>query len=704
MNLRLKFTILIGLAITAAVVLATSTVYWIAREELEKEAAQRLQQTTSLISTQVEARFEALLRSVHVWAQTDLVQKALLNPHDPALIDRVNHTFAHIVQNEPVLQTFNLFDTQAAVVASSIPERVGLQVARDVVREREDFLAALAGKRVVKGPFIGLSSGQPVISLAVPVRAEENVIGVLRPIIGIAELNEKLLKPLMKGLEGRLLIFAPDLDTKRKITPVDPTLVIETPYVAPGIPAIPEMHRDKKGIVEYTSGGVERYAAFQWMQQPRALVVVEMPLRDVLAPIRHIQYAAVVIALIMVPLIWVLAGFALRPLLSNLRACLQFAGRIRDGHLEERIRIKSRDDVGELASGLNEMAERLEHQRVALKESEIKYRSIFETTVEGIFQTSRDGRFLTANPALAKILGVNGTETLFRHRVHEFYADPEERESLMDKFRREREVTRYEFDVRRLDGEIRRCFFSGRAHMDGRGRLAMVQGVLHDVTRERSAEAAKHRAETAERLALQARLQALRYQINPHFIFNVLNTIDVLSRKKPERIPDLLHELASYLRYTLHPKAQGGVLLHEELGSVKAYLAIEKVRFTDHLKVVFDIAPDAADAVLPDMVFQPLVENAIKHGMQTSDMPLKLVIRAEINDGYLYISVRNTGRWVEASSAGTGRPPIGLANLRERLEVFYGDDFSFETSVKDGWVKIAIRLPRTPVFAFQSPG
>jgi PAS domain S-box-containing protein len=412
----------------------------------------------------------------------------------------------------------------------------------------------------------------------------------------------------------------------------------------------------------------------------------------------------VVIALIMVPLIWVLAGFALRPLLSNLRACLQFAGRIRDGHLEERIRIKSRDDVGELASGLNEMAERLEHQRVALKESEIKYRSIFETTVEGIFQTSRDGRFLTANPALAKILGVNGTETLFRHRVHEFYADPEERESLMDKFRREREVTRYEFDVRRLDGEIRRCFFSGRAHMDGRGRLAMVQGVLHDVTRERSAEAAKHRAETAERLALQARLQALRYQINPHFIFNVLNTIDVLSRKKPERIPDLLHELASYLRYTLHPKAQGGVLLHEELGSVKAYLAIEKVRFTDHLKVVFDIAPDAADAVLPDMVFQPLVENAIKHGMQTSDMPLKLVIRAEINDGYLYISVRNTGRWVEASSAGTGRPPIGLANLRERLEVFYGDDFSFETSVKDGWVKIAIRLPRTPVFAFQSPG
>lgn len=241
MNLRLKFTILIGLVITAAVVLATSTVYWIAGEELEKGAAQRLRQAASLISTQVEARFEALLRSVHVWARTDMVQKALLNPHHHALIDRVNHTFAHIVQNEPILQTFNLFDTRAAIVASSISKRVGLQVAQSVVREREDFLAALAGKCVVKGPFMAVSSGQPVISLAVPVTAGENVIGVLRPVVGIADLNEKFLKPLMKGLEGRLLIFAPDLDTERKITPMDPTLVIQTPYVGPGIPSIPEM-------------------------------------------------------------------------------------------------------------------------------------------------------------------------------------------------------------------------------------------------------------------------------------------------------------------------------------------------------------------------------------------------------------------------------------------------------------------------------
>ncbi len=702
MNLRLKFTILIGLAITAAVVLATSTVYWIAREELEKEAAHRLQQTTSLISTQVEARFEALLRSVDVWARTDLVQKALLNPHDPALIDRVNRTFADIVQNEPVLQTFNLFDTRAAVVASSISERVGLQVAQDVVKEREDFRTALTGKYAVKGPFMGLSSGQPVISLAVPVKAEGNVIGVLRPVMGIADFNEKLLKPLMKGLEGKLLIFAPDLDTERKIKPVDPTLVIETPYVAPGIPSIPEIQRNNKGIVEYTSGGVERYAAFQWMQQPRALVVVEMPLRDVLAPIRHIQYATVVIVVIMVPFIWVLAGIAVRPLLSNLRACLQFARSIRDGHLEERIRVKSRDDVGELAAGLNEMAERLERQQIALKESELKYRSIFETTVEGIFQASGDGRFLTANPALARILGVDSTETLFRHRVHEFHAHPRDREILMDEFQKEGEVTSYEFDIRRPDGEIRRCLFNGLAHMDEGGRFTMIQGILHDVTRERRAEAAKRHAETAERLALRARLQALRYQINPHFIFNVLNTIDVLSRKRPERIPDLLQKLAFYLRYTLHPKAQGAVLLHEEVQSVKAYLAIEKVRFEDHLEVAFDMGPGATGAVLPDMVLQPLVENAIKHGMRTSEMPLKILIRAEIKDGYLYISVRNTGRWVEAST-GAARPPVGLTNLRERLEVFYGDDFSFETSVKDGWVRIAIRLPRTPVFSFQSP-
>jgi len=702
MNLRLKFTLLLGVVIAVTVAIATSTVYWIAREQLEKSAAERLQQTACLVSTQIEGRFDALLRSIEVWAQTPVVQQAALNPPNHAFIEQLNHTFLNIVQSDPLLQTFNLFDTKAAIIASSIPERVGLQVAQDVVKKRQDFLAALAGKPTLKGPFMGLSSAQPIISLSVPVVREGRVIGVLRPIVSVAAFNEKFLKPLAKPQEGRIFIFAPDLDTEQKLKPLDPTLVINTPYISPDIPSMPEMLKNEKGIVEYASKGTRCYAAFQWIEKLHALVVVELPLSEVLAPIRHIKYAAFGIAVVMLVVIGVLAGIAIRPLLVNLRKCLQFVKTIRDGHKGEPIQVKSHDDVGELADGLNEMAERLQTQRASLEESEIKYRSLFETAVEGIFQTNEEGRFLTANPAMADILGAESPERLLTCRVDDFYADPEQRKAIMDVLRQKREVTRYEFDVKRLDGEIRQCLVHARAQMDKDGRLVMIQGIMHDVTDERMVEAARSQVEAAEKFALRARFRALRYQINPHFLFNVLNTIDVLSRKMPERIPDLLQELASYLRYTLTLKPRMLILLREEVKSVKSYLAVEQIRFKDHLAVDFEIHPDAAERSLPDMLLQPLVENAIKYGMRTSPMPLQVMIGAEISQGRLCISVCNTGTWVTDNDVRRKRPHIGLANLRERLEIFYDNDFVLKTSEAKGWVKMEIRLPLEPSHPFES--
>jgi PAS domain S-box-containing protein len=667
MNLRLKFTLLLGFVIAVTVVLATSTVYWIAREQLEKGADERLQQTAWLVSTQIEQRFETLLRSVEVWAQTPMVQQVALDFHNHTLIEQINRTFADIVQSDPLLQTFNLYNTRAAIIASSIPERVGQQIAQDVVKRREDFLAALAGKPTWKGPFMALSSGQPTISLSVPVMREGHVIGVLRPIVSIAAFNEKFLGPLAECQEGRVFIFAPDLDTEQKLKPLDHTLTINTPYISPDIPTMPEMFKNNKGIVEYTSKGIRCYAAFQWLKKLHALVVVELPLREVLAPIRHIKYTAFAIGLVMLVVIWFLSGMAIRPLLSSLRKCLQFVRTIRDGHMGERIQVKSSD--------------------------EIKYRSIFETAVEGIFQTNEEGRFLAANPALADILGVESTETLFTFRGDDFYADPKQREEIMEILRQGRKVSRYEFDVRRLDGEIRKCLVHARARMDKDGRLAMIQGIMHDVTDERMVEAAQQQVETAEKLALQARLKALRYQINPHFLFNVLNTIDVLSRKTPQHIPDLLQELAAYLRYTIKPWTGMWVVLHEEIQSIKNYLAVEQVRFRDHLNVNFVVDPNAGQVKAPDMLIQPLIENAIKHGMRTSDMPLKVVIKAEIRDEHLLISVENTGRWLAQNHSRPGRQGIGLENLRERLEIFYNNRFSLETREENGWVRIEIRLP-----------
>jgi PAS domain S-box-containing protein len=703
MNLRLKFTILLGLVIAVTVVLATSTVYWVARGQLEKGAAERLQQTAWLVSTQIEQRFSALLRSIEVWAQNPMVQEASLHPDSPSVIDPLNRLFADIVRGSDIYQTFNLYDIQAAIIASSIPDRVGLQIAQDVVQNREDFRVAREGRTVIKGPLMGLSGARPVIVLAVPVVRDGHVIGVLRPIVDVSDFNERFLRPLAESREERVFIFAPGVDPDGDMKPVDPTLIIETPYVAPNVPSIPEMLHNHRGVVRYKSADIWRYAAFKWMKAPHALVVVELPLKEVLAPIRYIKYAAIALAVMMLGGIWLPAGMAIRPLLANLRKCLEFVRTIRDGHMEARIDVTSHDDVGELASGLNEMAERLQTQHAELQESEMKYRSIFETAVEGIFQTTEDGRFLVANPALASILGVDSPEMLYTYRVDQFYADPKQRTTILNALKQDAALSHYELHIRRLDGDIRKCLVHAHAHLDEAGQMVMMQGIMHDVTAERLAEAAQKQADKAERLVVEAWFQALRYQVNPHFLFNVLNTIDVLSRKTPMRIPYLLQQLSSYLRYTLKPNPGMTSRLDEEIQSVRAYLAVEQMRFDRHLAVAYDIAPDAASIIIPDMLFQPLVENAVKYGMRTSGIPMKLVIAAEIQDGRLSISVRNTGRWVTADPSRPDRPGIGLANLKERLTIFYRNDFVFETGESDGWVHIAIRLPLDPSHPFHPP-
>ena len=416
-----------------------------------------------------------------------------------------------------------------------------------------------------------------------------------------------------------------------------------------------------------------------------------------LAPIRYVKYAAFTVALVMLATIWFAAGMAIRPLLFNLRECLRFVRNIRDGSTQARVHVKSHDDVSELAEGLNEMLERLHRQQAALIGSEAKYRAIFENTNEGIFQTTPDGRFLAANPAMAKILGVDDPECLPGLRADLFYANTEERAGIINTLEKEGSITHYEFDVRRRDGEIRRCLMNAAAHRDDKGRITMIQGILHDVTRERRAEAARRRAETAEKLALEARLKALRYQLNPHFLFNVLNTIDVLARKAPRQIPDLLQKLAAYLRYAIEPVSRMQVALDDEISSIENYLAVEKVRFGDHLEVEFHVAPDAGQVKVPDMLLQPLIENALKYGMRTSAMPLRMIVTARRRHDRLLLSVENTGRWFTGRHTGSG---IGLKNLRERLEIFYGHQFSCETGEANGWVRVEIDLPLEPRQAF----
>jgi hypothetical protein len=215
---------------------------------------------------------------------------------------------------------------------------------------------------------------------------------------------------------------------------------------------------------------------------------------------------------------------------------------------------------------------------------------------------------------------------------------------------------------------------------------------LEDLTATLDARVQEVTRQLETRLLAQARLETLRYQLNPHFLYNALNSIEALSRDGPAQIPELVRRLCECLRYALHPKKGGLTTLQEELQHVASYLHVEQVRFGDHLLVETDVHDAAHEAIVPEFLLQPLIENAVKYGMRTSDMPLRLVLRAGCTDGMLEIEVRNTGRWAgDAGDAKSGG--IGLENLRNRLELLYAGRQRVTTAEEAGWVSVTVAIP-----------
>ena len=198
----------------------------------------------------------------------------------------------------------------------------------------------------------------------------------------------------------------------------------------------------------------------------------------------------------------------------------------------------------------------------------------------------------------------------------------------------------------------------------------------------------------AESLTREARLRMLRYQLNPHFLFNALNSIGALAGEAPHRIQRMVGELSGFLRYSLLDPERLEVPLGEEIRAAAQYLEVEKVRFEDDLDVHVDVDPAAAERVVPAFLVLPLVENAIKHGRRTSPMPLRIQVDGRIEADALIIEVQNTGRWAGAGQsseppAGTG---TGLRNLRERLAAHYPWRHRFDVYEEGGSVHARIRI------------
>jgi signal transduction histidine kinase len=208
----------------------------------------------------------------------------------------------------------------------------------------------------------------------------------------------------------------------------------------------------------------------------------------------------------------------------------------------------------------------------------------------------------------------------------------------------------------------------------------------------------QERAARADALAAEAQLAMLRYQVNPHFLFNALNSLRALIDEEPARARQMVTELAELFRHSLRSARDGNgdePTVADELAAVRSYLDIQHIRFDDALAVELEVDPAAAATPLPAFLVHPLVENAIKYGLETSPPPLRVRVSARRRGAWLVIEVANTGAWLAAPSAsGTG---TGLRNLRERLRHLYPDRHRFEIGDGgDGWVRATIEVEVGP--------
>ncbi len=189
-----------------------------------------------------------------------------------------------------------------------------------------------------------------------------------------------------------------------------------------------------------------------------------------------------------------------------------------------------------------------------------------------------------------------------------------------------------------------------------------------------------------EAAATNAQLTMLRYQLNPHFLFNTLNSISTLVLlKQTEQANAMLSRLSSFLRFTLINEVEAKVTLTQEVETLKLYLDIEKMRFEERLRTEFDVDSTAANALIPSLLLQPLVENAIKYAVTPQEEGADITIRAQLAGERVRIIVSDTGPGLQQGASdprtSTG---VGMANIRERLMQAYGENHRFDTYTRAG--------------------
>jgi signal transduction histidine kinase len=213
----------------------------------------------------------------------------------------------------------------------------------------------------------------------------------------------------------------------------------------------------------------------------------------------------------------------------------------------------------------------------------------------------------------------------------------------------------------------------------------------HAITYYRDLKERKFQAAELESLLHQAQLEALRNQLHPHFLFNTLHSIAELVHENPALAEQLILRLSELLRSALKAPVLQEVPLADELEFTRSYLEIEQMRLGDRLTVAWEVAEETLAARVPSVLLQPLIENAIQHGIAALNRPGRLSIRARRDDGHLLLQVQDTGPGLKTGVATSGSG-IGLANTESRLKRLYGARQRFELVNRDGLL-VSIRIP-----------
>lgn len=216
------------------------------------------------------------------------------------------------------------------------------------------------------------------------------------------------------------------------------------------------------------------------------------------------------------------------------------------------------------------------------------------------------------------------------------------------------------------------------------------------VTRERERQLADARAQAlaAEAQASAARLAALRYQLNPHFLFNTLNAVSssVITGRNDEA-ESMLARLAEFLRLTLAADPEAMIPLDDELATLQAYLEIESVRFRDRLGLEFSCPNELRGALVPSFILQPLIENAVKHGVAPTSRPVTIRLEASRDGDDLVVIVEDDGEPAQPGALPTGGTGVGLTNVRQRLEVLYGARGVLQAAPRERGYLVLVRIP-----------